>query len=62
MTGQGKGVIDACLQEGVKQLIYSGLESAEKMYGFVTLSWVRRFGSFILFLLYQCMYYPKHSI
>ena len=35
MTGQGKGVIDACLQEGVKQLIYSGLESAEKMYGFV---------------------------
>ncbi|CAB3998523.1 Hypothetical predicted protein, partial [Paramuricea clavata] len=34
-TRQGKGVIDVCLQEGVKHLIYSGLESAEKMYGFV---------------------------
>ena len=34
-TKQGKGAVDVCLQEGVKHLVYSGLESAEKMYGFV---------------------------
>lgn len=34
-TTQGKGAVDVCVQEGVKHLIYSGLESAEKMYGFV---------------------------
>ena len=34
-TRQGKGAVDVCLQEGVKHLIYSGLESSEKMYGLV---------------------------
>ncbi|XP_028393775.1 nmrA-like family domain-containing protein 1 [Dendronephthya gigantea] len=34
-TTQGKAAVDVCLQEGVKHLIYSGLESAQKMYGFV---------------------------
>ena len=34
-TRQGKSAVDVCLHEGVKHLIYSGLESAEKKYGFV---------------------------
>ena len=34
-TKQGKGAVDVCLQEGVRHLVYGGLESAEKMYGFV---------------------------
>ena len=34
-TKQGKGAVDVCLQESVKHLVYGGLESAEKMYGFV---------------------------
>jgi uncharacterized protein YbjT (DUF2867 family) len=40
-TRQGKDAVDVCLQEGVKHLIYSGLESAERMYGFAvgTLFW-----------------------
>ena len=33
-TKQGKDAVDVCLQEGVKHLVYSGLESSEKMYGF----------------------------
>lgn len=32
-TTQGKAVVDLCVQEGVKHLVYSGLESATKMYG-----------------------------
>jgi hypothetical protein len=40
-TRQGKDAVDVCLQEGVKHLIYSGLESAERMFGFAvgTLFW-----------------------
>ena len=40
-TRQGKDAVDVCLQEGVKHLIYSGLESAERMYGIAvgTLFW-----------------------
>ena len=34
-TKQGKSAVDVCLQEGVKHLIYSGLENVEKMHGFV---------------------------
>jgi uncharacterized protein YbjT (DUF2867 family) len=34
-TKQGKGAVDVCLKQGVKHLVYSGLENAEKMYGFV---------------------------
>ncbi|XP_046851545.1 uncharacterized protein LOC124444906 isoform X1 [Xenia sp. Carnegie-2017] len=34
-TRQGKSAVDVCLHEGVKHLIYSGLESAKKKYGFV---------------------------
>lgn len=34
-TKQGKYAVDACLKGGVKHLVYSGLESSQKMYGFV---------------------------
>ena len=33
-TKQGMSIVDLCLQLGVQHLVYSGLESAQKMYGF----------------------------